>query len=105
MFTPKKSIDAYIDNNELNSRIYEVLLYLHDCETCQKNKLMRQPLEIFNHAYAICEELQQEKHPEEKVCLPNTCAAKKIPCAGNSRRLRRKINLLRREFAMLAQEK
>lgn len=68
-YTPKANIDDYIENNELNSRIYAVLPYLHDCKTCQKNRLTRQPLEIFNHAYAICEELQQEKHPEETALL------------------------------------
>jgi hypothetical protein len=64
MFTPKTNIDDYIDNNELNSRIYDVLLRLNECKTCQKQ---RKPLEIFNQAYAICDELQHERHPEETV--------------------------------------
>jgi hypothetical protein len=66
MFTPKTSIDEYINDNELNSRIYDVLLPLNDCKTCKKK---RKPLEIFNQAYAICGELQQEEHPEETVSL------------------------------------
>jgi hypothetical protein len=51
----------------LNSRIYQILLYLQDSTANGRHKLKRQPLEIFNQAYAICEELQREKHPEEKT--------------------------------------
>ena len=29
-FTPKTSIDEYIDKSELNARIYQILLYLQD---------------------------------------------------------------------------
>lgn len=64
-YTPKTSIDEYIDKSELNSRIYQTLLYLQDSTANGRHKLKRQPLEIFNQAYAICEELQAEKHPEE----------------------------------------
>jgi len=62
---PKTTIDEYIDKSELNSRIYQVLLYLQDSTANGRHKLKRQPLEIFNQAYAICEELQKVKHPEE----------------------------------------
>jgi hypothetical protein len=64
MFNPKTTIDGYIDNSELNSRIYEILLRLNDCETCEQHQLKREPLEIFNEAYAICDELQPAKYPE-----------------------------------------
>jgi len=64
-YTFKTSIDDYIDKSELNSRIYQILLYLQDNTANGRHKLKRQPLEIFNQAYAICEELQSEKHPEE----------------------------------------
>jgi hypothetical protein len=64
-YKPKKSIDDYIENNELNSRIYEVLLCLNDRKTCEKNRLKKEPLKIFNQAYIICWELQKEKHPEQ----------------------------------------
>ena len=63
-YKPKKSIDEYIENNDLNARLYQVLLQFNDSETCEGHNLKKQPLEIFNHAYAICEELQKEKHPE-----------------------------------------
>jgi fumarate hydratase class II len=66
-YTSKTTIDEYIDKSELNSRIYQTLLYLQDSTANVRHKLKRQPLEIFNQAYAICDELQQEKHPEEKV--------------------------------------
>ena len=68
-FIPKITIDEYIDNNELNSRIYQILLYLQDDKENRRYKLERQPLEIFNQAYAICGELQNVKHPEE-LTLP-----------------------------------
>ena len=64
-YPPKTSIDEYIDKSELNSRIYQVLLYLQDSTANGRHKLKRQPLEIFNQTYAICKELQQDKHPEE----------------------------------------
>ena len=64
-YAPKTTIDDYIDKSELNSRIYQILLYLQDSTANGRHKLKRQPLEIFNQAYAICEELQAEKHPEE----------------------------------------
>jgi hypothetical protein len=66
-YTPKTIIDDYIDESELNSRIYQILLYLQDSKGNGRYKLKRQPLEILNQAYAICEELQGEKHPEELV--------------------------------------
>jgi hypothetical protein len=68
-YTPKTTIDEYIDKSELNSRIYQILLYLQDSKENGRYKLKRQPLEIFNQAYAICEELQKEKHPEEITVL------------------------------------
>ncbi|MDR0941301.1 MAG: hypothetical protein LBM68_03645 [Bacteroidales bacterium] len=63
----KTTISDYIDNSELNARIYQILLHLQDCNQPGIVKLKRHPLEIFNQAYAICEELQQEKYPEEAV--------------------------------------
>jgi hypothetical protein len=63
----KKSLDDYIENNDLNSRIYEILLKLQDAHPNCRHKLKKTPIEIFNEAYAICEELKQEKHPEEMV--------------------------------------
>jgi hypothetical protein len=64
-YTPKTVIDDYIDKGELNSRIYQILLFFQDNKENGRFKLKRQPLEIFNQAYAICEELQSVKHPEE----------------------------------------
>jgi hypothetical protein len=64
----KKTINDYIINNELNSRLYEVLLCLTDRKTCEKTK-PKKPIEFFNQAYAICEELQQEKQPEETALI------------------------------------
>jgi hypothetical protein len=49
----------------LNARIYQILLYLQDNKENGRYYLKRQPLEIFNQAYAICDELQNLKHPEE----------------------------------------
>jgi hypothetical protein len=62
-----KTIDDYIINNELNSRIYEILWCLTDRKSCSKNKLKKDPLDVFNQAYAICQELQKEKHPEQNA--------------------------------------
>ena len=64
-YTPKTSIDEYIDKSELNSRIYQILLYLQDYKENGRYYLKRQPLEIFNQAYAVCDELRNVKHPEE----------------------------------------
>jgi len=66
-YAPKTTIDEYIDKSELNSRIYQILLYLQDSTANGRHKLKRQPLEIFNQAYVICEELKKVKHPEETV--------------------------------------
>jgi len=64
-YAPKTSIDEYIDKSELNSRIYQILLYLQDNKENGRYYLKRQPLEIFNQAYAVCNELKNVKHPEE----------------------------------------
>ena len=64
-FTSKDTIDDYIDHNELNAHIYQILLYLQDDKKDRPYKLERTPLEIFNQAYRICNELKKVKHPEE----------------------------------------
>ncbi len=66
-YIAKNTIDDYLADNELNARIYEVLLNFQDSETHCRNKLKKSPFEIFNQVYDICDELQKESHPEEKV--------------------------------------
>jgi hypothetical protein len=66
-YKPKTNIDDFINESELNSRIYQILLYLEDSEENGREKLKTEPLEIFNQVYAICHELKAEKRPEEKV--------------------------------------
>jgi hypothetical protein len=66
-YIPKTKIDEYIDNNVLNSRIYQVLLNFQNSKAHCQNELKRTPLEIFNEAYAICKELEQERHPEQSI--------------------------------------
>jgi len=66
-YIAKISIDEYIGNNELNSRIYQVLLNFQNSQAHCQNEIKKTPLEIFNQAYKICEELEQEKHPEQTV--------------------------------------
>ena len=61
----QKTIDDYIDNNELNASIYQILLNLQDTETPYRSNLKKTPLEIFNQTYDICKKLEQEKHPEQ----------------------------------------
>jgi hypothetical protein len=63
----QKTINDYINNNALNSRIYQVLLNFQDSGAHCRNKLKKPPLEIFDMAYSICDELQNENHPEEQV--------------------------------------
>ncbi|MBR6437836.1 MAG: hypothetical protein IKS65_01460 [Bacteroidales bacterium] len=65
-FTKKYDIDEYIENNELNSRIYKVLLSLQNNDI-DIIPLRRNPIEIFNQAYYLCESFEKEKHPETKV--------------------------------------
>ncbi|MBP9995321.1 MAG: hypothetical protein KBT67_10395 [bacterium] len=65
-FSKKYDIDEYLENNELNSRIYKVLLSLQDNKG-GNIQLRRSPLEIFNHSYSLYEKLNNEKHPENKV--------------------------------------
>jgi hypothetical protein len=64
---PQKTIDDYINDNHLNDHLYQLLLNFQDCETHCRSKLKKTPLEIFNTVYSICDELQKESHPEEKV--------------------------------------
>jgi len=62
--TTRKTLDDYVENNGLNSEIYLILLHLEDGKTHCRSKLKQTPLEIFNQAYAICDEVKKEKHPE-----------------------------------------
>jgi cell division protein FtsL len=64
-YKPKININNYTDGNELNARIYQVLLNFQNSKAHCKNKL--NPLRIFNEAYAICEQLKQEQHPEQTI--------------------------------------
>ncbi len=66
-FTPRIEIDEYIENNELNARIYQVLLHLQDTKDNNRYYLKRCPLAIFNQSYAICEQVKSIKHPENEV--------------------------------------
>ena len=58
-YIAKNTIDDYLADNELNARIYEVLLNFQDSETHCRNKLKKSPFEIFNQVYDICDELRQ----------------------------------------------
>jgi len=64
-YKPKTDIGEYTNNNELNARIYQVLLNFQNSKTHCRNKL--NPLKIFNKVYAICEQLEQEQHPEQTI--------------------------------------
>ena len=66
-FAPRIEIDEYIVNNELNARIYQVLLHLQDTNDNNRYYLKRCPLAIFNQSYAICEQVKSIKHPENEV--------------------------------------
>ena len=66
-FVKRHDINEFISDNELNSRIYDILLYLQD--SCKNGRipLKRKPLEIFNQAYCLCEILAAEKYPENCI--------------------------------------
>ena len=66
-FIKRHDINEFISNNELNSRIYDILLYLQD--SCKNGRipLKRKPVEILNQAYYLCDILQSEKYPENSI--------------------------------------
>lgn len=64
-FRPPSVIADYIDNNELNSSLYQTLLYFK--VNTEIGRLECSPLEILNQAYLLCEEIQNELHPEELI--------------------------------------
>lgn len=66
-FIAKHTIDEYTDNNELNSRIYHILLALQDNSNTNLKPIIITPLTIFNHAYNWFCYVSNERHPEELV--------------------------------------
>ncbi len=66
-FIAKHTIDEYTDNNELNSRIYHILLALQDSSNSMLKPIAVTPLTIFNRAYNLFYYVANEKHPEELV--------------------------------------
>ncbi len=66
-FVKRHDINEFIADNELNSRIYDVLLLLQDNSKNGRIRLKRKPLEIFNQAYYLCDILLSDEHPENSV--------------------------------------
>lgn len=71
MFTPKKDISEFIDNNELNSRLYSRLLSIPVPSTFIDALYppVNNALSLFNRAYRICDQLENSKNPEELIVL------------------------------------
>jgi hypothetical protein len=64
----KYDLDDFIENDELNTQIYGVLLSLQDGAS-NRYKLQRDIIYMFNKMYEICHKIRQEKHPE--MYVPN----------------------------------
>lgn len=62
----KYDLDDFIENDELNTQIYGVLLSLQD-GVSNRYKLQRDIIYMFNKMYEICHKIRQEKHPEMHV--------------------------------------
>ena len=59
----KYDLDNFIENDELNTQIYGVLLALQDgAPNCIK--LKRDIIHLFNKMYEMCHIIRQDKHPE-----------------------------------------
>ena len=64
-YEDKIYIDDFLNENELNRKLYQVLLFLQDNSDDGRICVRLQPKEIFNRVYEICEFISEEKHPEE----------------------------------------
>lgn len=63
-FEERLNIDEFLEGNQMNSKIYQTLLYLQDNSDNGRAFIRVQPLTIFNHVYSICDLVMAEKHPE-----------------------------------------
>jgi len=83
--TTKTGISNYTDNNELNSRIYQILQSFQNCQAHCHEKVKRKSNEISNRVQEICEELQAEKHHKQTVLKiwGNLRKEKFLPCETN----------------------
>ena len=59
----KYDLDDFIENNELNTQIYGVLLAMQDGAP-NRIKLKRDIIHMFNKMYEMCHIIRQDKHPE-----------------------------------------
>ncbi|MBQ9310002.1 MAG: hypothetical protein IJ222_03975 [Bacteroidales bacterium] len=66
IYTDKRNLDDYLDNDLLNEALYEDVL-LDVKEANQYRYFLKMPiLEVFNIAYYICAKMQEDSHPEEQ---------------------------------------
>ena len=59
----KYDLDNFIENDELNTQIYGVLLALQDGAP-DRYKLQRDIIYMFNKMYEMCHKIRHDKHPE-----------------------------------------
>ena len=59
----KYDLDDFIENDELNTQIYGILLTLQDGAP-NRIKLKRDIMHMFNKMYEMCHIIRQDKHPE-----------------------------------------
>jgi len=59
----KYDLDDFIENDELNTQIYGILLALQDGAP-DRYRLQRDLVHMFNKMYEMCHVIRQEKHPE-----------------------------------------
>jgi hypothetical protein len=59
----KYDLDDFIENDELNTQIYGVLLALQDGAP-NRYKMKRDIIYMFNKMYEMCHVIRQDKHPE-----------------------------------------
>ena len=59
----KYDLDDFIENDELNTQIYGILLTLQDGAP-DRYRLQRDLVHMFNKMYEMCHVIRQEKHPE-----------------------------------------
>ena len=58
----KYDLDDFIENDELNTQIYGVLLAMQDGAP-NRIKLKRDIIHMFNKMYEMCHIIRQHKHP------------------------------------------
>lgn len=59
----KFELDDFIENDELNTQIYGVLLSLQDGDS-NRYKMKRDIIYMFNKMYEMCHMIRHDKHPE-----------------------------------------